>query len=283
MLALCRTTALQCGHIRVAPKVPARATLIVEPLVAAAHQTRFDLHFLILPAEFDVPAQPRAGRHRNRPCLHIADDDAPFLDVDPLGGFDVALKFAADHHDAGEDLTGQMGPVFHGEIAVDAHIALEAAGNTHVARALDLTLDGEVCRDNRFPALRRGFGSRAARRDGQRRITRTALGRAPLRGWRRRRRGAGRTRGGGHRFFVPKRHELTPIDMVTKDYTLTPENVIGPLSFIGDGDPHRPPLRVAPTGAAPPRAASSKSHTSCTPCKIRGAIRPTSEGSTLKT
>jgi hypothetical protein len=31
----------------------------------------------------------------------------------------------------------------------------------------------------------------------------------------------------------------SPIDMVSKAYTLTPKNVIGPLSFIGDGDPER--------------------------------------------
>src|SRR5258707_15635064 len=75
ILALCRTTALQCGHIRVAPKVPARATLT---LAAAAHQAGFDLHLLVLPTEFDVPAHARAGRDRNRSCLHVADDDAAF-------------------------------------------------------------------------------------------------------------------------------------------------------------------------------------------------------------
>src|ERR1700683_2642708 len=71
IFALCRTIALQCGHIRVAPKGPARATLIGRLLAAAAHQARLDLHFLILPAEFDGPAHARAGGDRDRYCPHV--------------------------------------------------------------------------------------------------------------------------------------------------------------------------------------------------------------------
>src|SRR6266702_7933037 len=84
ILALCRTTALQCGHIRVAPKPPARAAAM---LAAAAHQAGLNLYLLVLPTEFDVPAHARAGRDRNRSCLHVTDDNPPFQNIDSFGGF----------------------------------------------------------------------------------------------------------------------------------------------------------------------------------------------------
>src|SRR5258707_10737120 len=101
-----------------------------------------------------MPAHARAGRDRDRSRLHVADDDAPFLYIDPLGGFDVALKLAADHDDAGQDLAGKMGPRLDAEIAVDTNIPLEAARHTYISRPLDLALDRQIRGNDRFAPLR---------------------------------------------------------------------------------------------------------------------------------
>jgi len=46
-----------------------------------------------------------------------------------------------------------MGPGLDAEITVDTHVTLEAARNTHVTRAFDLALDGQIrCYDG-FSAL----------------------------------------------------------------------------------------------------------------------------------
>src|SRR5579863_6233067 len=182
MLALCRTTALQCGQIRVAPKGPARTTLVTEPgLAAAAHQARLDLHLLIFPTEFDMPAHARTRRNRDRPGLDVANDDAALLNVDPLGVFDVALKLAADHHDGGQYLARQMGSRLDAEVAVDAHVAFESSRHAHISRTFDFALDVQIRRNDRFSALRRSLRGGAARRNRQRRITRDAFRRTPFR------------------------------------------------------------------------------------------------------
>src|SRR5579863_7423504 len=164
MLALCRTTALQCGQIRVAPRGPALTTLMTEPgLAAAAHQARLDLHLLVFPTEFDVATHARTGGNRDRSGLDVAHDDAAFLNVDPLGIFDVALKLAADHHDGGQYLAGQMGSGLDAEVAVDAHVAFESSRHAHISRTFDFALDVQIRGNDRFSALRRGLRGGAAR------------------------------------------------------------------------------------------------------------------------
>src|SRR6202050_2006801 len=101
-------------------------------LAAAARRTDLD-GLLLFPAVFNVAAHARAGRHRDRPCLHVADDDAHFQYIHPLCGLDIALQFAADHDDARQDLSRQMGAGVDREITVDADIPLEPAGHAHIA------------------------------------------------------------------------------------------------------------------------------------------------------
>src|SRR5271168_901272 len=155
MLALCRTTALQCGQILVAPKGPARTTLMTEPvLAAAAHQARLDLHLLVFPTEFDMPAHARTRGNRDRSGLDVAHDDAALLNIDPLGTFDVALKLAANHHDGCQHLARQMRSRLDAEVAVDAHVALESSRHPHISRTLDFALDVQIRGNDRFAALR---------------------------------------------------------------------------------------------------------------------------------
>src|ERR1700733_9037900 len=155
ILALCRTTALQCGQIRVAPKGPARTTLMgTRNLAAAAHQARLDLHFLVFPTEFDVPAHARTRCNGDRSGLDVAHDDAALLNVDALGVFDVALKFAADHDNGGQHLARQMSSRLDAEVAVDAHVALEASRHAHISRTFDFAFDVQIGRNDGFSALR---------------------------------------------------------------------------------------------------------------------------------
>jgi hypothetical protein len=170
---------------------------------AGAHNPLLQL--LVIPAELDVPAHARAGGDGDRSRLDVADDHSAFEDVDPLGRFDVALQLSADHDDRSQHLARQVRARLDVEVAVDAHIALEAAGDAHVARSLDLALDAEVRRDDGFAALTAGDGP--ARRGSQGRIARSSLGRhrALCDGSRRRGRRIRASGHGGQGFFATRR------------------------------------------------------------------------------
>ena len=95
-------------------------------------------------------------------------------------GVDVALDLAADDHGRGIDLAGDVRALLDRDVALHVDVALEAAGDADVARALDLALDGDVGGDQRFlggagrsrapdggwssmaPATRTGDGRRGA-------------------------------------------------------------------------------------------------------------------------
>ena len=72
------------------------------------------------------------------------------MQFDALGTFDVALDFAGNDHGACADGTGEVGAGFDGQRAVDVDVTLEAAGDPHMAGALDLSLEGESGRDDRL-------------------------------------------------------------------------------------------------------------------------------------
>ena len=144
-----------------------------------------------------------------------------------------------------QDLAGQMRARFDVEIAVDAHVALEASRHAHIAGALDLALDGQIGRDDRFAAL--AAGGRAARRGGQGRIARDSRSRrdcapAPAQpGGGARARGDGRQgffaarRGrAGRGFLIPKCHNMTLPRVRNSSLHANLENVIGPMSLNGD-------------------------------------------------
>ncbi len=127
------------------------------------------------------------------------------LHIDPLGRLDVSLQFAADHDDAGQHLAGQMSARLDIEITSIRTSPLKRPAMRTFPDPSILPSMVKFAAMTDSPALDGGFRRRAARRDGQRRITDIALRRNSFR---RRRRGGNWARGGGHRFFVPKRHDV---------------------------------------------------------------------------
>src|SRR5258708_31867031 len=115
-----------------------------------------------------MSGHPRSGGNGDRSGFQFADDDSAFQHIHSLGGLDIALQFAADDDDAGQNLPGQVSAGFDAEITVDANIALEAASNFDVAGSLDLAFDRQIGGDYRFSALDPGSRGRTARRDGWR-------------------------------------------------------------------------------------------------------------------
>ena len=59
----------------------------------------------------------------------------------------------------GAHAAGQLGAGLDGEIALDADVALELAGDAYAAAAFDLAFDGDVGGDQRFLAGQAGVGA----------------------------------------------------------------------------------------------------------------------------
>src|SRR5262249_21157537 len=115
---------------------------------------------VLFPTELDLTAHAGTCGHRERTGLHVARDDAAFLQLDTLGVLDVALELAADGHRLRTHLAVERGAVIDGEVAVDLHVALEATGKADMAGADDLAFDGQIGSDNRLFHLRTLPGAR---------------------------------------------------------------------------------------------------------------------------
>src|SRR5690606_7504770 len=110
----------------------------------------------VVPAALDVAADARAGGDGQGAGGDVADDHGGGLQLDPVGGFDIALELAGHGHALGAHATVEARAAVDGEVAFDVDVALELAGDADVAAAGNLALDGEVGGDDRFPGLRRG-------------------------------------------------------------------------------------------------------------------------------
>src|SRR6478672_4730972 len=98
----------------------------------------------VVPAEFSLSAQSRAGGDGQRARLEIADDHRGLQQIDQRSFLDVAFELAGDRDLVGAYGAGQLGAGLDREIALDIDVALELSGDPDAAAALDLALDGDV-------------------------------------------------------------------------------------------------------------------------------------------
>src|SRR5262249_7854690 len=100
--------------------------------------------FPFLPAELDLAAHLRPGRHREAPRLEIADQRARLLELDPGICDEVTTNLAAHQHRVGLDLAVDGCAGLDRQLTLDVDVSLEAAGDADVAVPLNLSLDGEA-------------------------------------------------------------------------------------------------------------------------------------------
>src|SRR5215472_1308415 len=160
-----------------------------------------------LVAKLDLAAHARARGDGEGACLDVAIDDARLEELDPLGILDVAEELAPDAHDARLDVPFEARPGIEAQVPVDLHIALEAAGDAHVARADDLALDGEVRGEEGFLPFLAWRGTPRHIRAQGRYVRPFGL---PRRRAARHARAGGCGTGSRSRLF-PKRHEDAPL------------------------------------------------------------------------
>ena len=113
----------------------------------------------VVPPELGLTAHAGAGCDRQRTGLQVADHHAGRQQFDVRGFLDVAFQFAGDRDLVGAHAAGQLGAGLDGEIALDAGVALELAGDAYAAAAFDLAFDGDVGGDQRFLAGQAGVGA----------------------------------------------------------------------------------------------------------------------------
>src|SRR5579864_293141 len=160
--------------------------------------------------ELHLPAHTRACGNRQRSGFDVAVDDARLEQLDALGVLDVADELTAHAHDARLDVALEARARIQAHVAIDLHVALEAAGDAYVTRACDLAFDSEVGGDDRFfhfLARRRTAGHFGADRCH---IGPFRFARVRRRRGRYARSGSRSSRSPGIRIF-PKRHEIAPL------------------------------------------------------------------------
>src|SRR5688572_4210401 len=116
----CRDAACSCGCVRL--------RLVLGLAIARR---------LVLEAEVDLAAHARARRDGDRAGLDVADDLAALQQLHALRRFDVAFQFAGHDDLARAHAAVDLGADLDGQVAFDVNIALEAAGDADMARALD--------------------------------------------------------------------------------------------------------------------------------------------------
>ena len=97
-----------------------------------------------------LAAHARAVRDRQGSRADVAVHDAALVQLDALRPLDVSLDLARDHDRACAHGAGEMCAGLDGQRSVDLDVALEAAGDPHMAGAFDLAFEGQARGDDRL-------------------------------------------------------------------------------------------------------------------------------------
>src|SRR5262245_6820289 len=118
------------------------------------------LDFSFLPAELDLAAHLRPGRHGEASRLEVTDQRPGLLELNPRVRNEVTAHLAADQHGVGLDLAVDGRAGLDRQLALHVDVALEASGDPDVAVAFDLPLDGEARGEDRLGAFGSGHRHR---------------------------------------------------------------------------------------------------------------------------
>src|SRR5215831_3065700 len=119
--------------LRPSPSCVGSNLRVVAVAASAEHRT-----LAFAPAEFGLAAHPCAGSDGQRAGLQVADHHTRSKQIDVGRFLDVAFELAGNRHLVGANAARQLGARFDREIALDADVALELAGDAYAAAAFDL-------------------------------------------------------------------------------------------------------------------------------------------------